>query len=85
MFDSQSSQFSQNKASYNLFPDQPIEDKSEIEKNIEAMKEAERKFQNMLASPYPQNFQDSYSVPPLQNEQPSVLKIRMKVLRESER
>ena len=49
-------------ASYIPLLDQPIEEKCELEKCIEAMQEAEQKFQ---ASPIPQYFQDSYSVPPV--------------------
>ena len=65
-------------ASYIPFLDQPIEEKSKREKSIEAMQEAERKFQ---ASPIPQYFHDSYSVPPVQNKKSSILKMNM---RESE-
>ena len=66
-------QFSQSSfpdfASYAPFLDQPIEEKSELEKSIEAsMQEAERQFQKTLASPIPQYLQDPYSVSPIQNE-----------------
>ena len=43
-------------ASYTPFLDQPIKEKFELEKSIEAIREAERKFQ---ASSIPQYFQDS--------------------------
>ena len=71
--DSQYSQTFSYHASYTLFLEQPIEEKSELEKSIKAMQEAERKFQKMLASPIPQYFQDLYSVSLFQNDQTSVL------------
>ena len=49
------------------------------------MQEAERKFQEMLTSTISQYFQDSYSVPLLQNDQSSVLDRSIKLLCESER
>ena len=61
-------------ASYSPFLDQPIEEKSELEKSIEAMQEAEWKFQ---ASPITQYFQHSYSVLPVQNRKPSILEMSM--------
>ena len=36
-----------------------------------------------MASPIPQFFQESYSVPPLHNEQPSILEMSKELLRES--
>jgi len=75
--DSQSSQFFSQHASYTPFRQQPIEEKSELEKSIEAMQEAEREFQEMLASPISQYFHESYSLPPLQNDQSSVLDTSM--------
>ena len=63
---------------YTSFLEQPIEEKFELEKSIEDMQEAERKFQ---ASPISQYFQDSYSVLPIQNRKPSILEMSM---RESE-
>ena len=61
-------------ASYTSFLNQPIEEKSELEKSLEVMHEAKQKFQ---ASPIPQYFQDSYSVPPVQNRKPSILEMSM--------
>ena len=72
--------------SYTPFPGPPIEEKSELEKSIEAnLQEAERQCQKMLASPIPQYFQESYSVPPLQNDQTSIFELTKELLRESER
>jgi len=62
-------------ASYTHFLDQPIEEKSELDKSIEAMQEAERKFQASLIT---QHFQDSYSVPPVQNRKLSILEMSMR-------
>ena len=50
MINSQSSQLSQNQASYTPFLEHPIEEKSESEKSIEALRESERQFQNILDS-----------------------------------
>jgi len=73
-------------ASYTPFLDQPIEEKSELEKSIEAnLQEAERQFQNMLASPISQYFQESNSVATLQNDQTFILELTEELLRESER
>ena len=73
------SQFSQYSfpdfAAYTLFLDQLIEEKSDLEKSIEAMQEAGRKFQASLISQY---FQDSYSVPPVQNRKPSIFEMSMR-------
>ena len=41
----------QHQTSYTPFLQQPIEENFELEKSIEAMQEAERKFQEMLAPP----------------------------------
>ena len=71
--------------SYTSFLEPPIKEKSELEKSIEAMREVERQFQNMSASPNSQNFQDSYSIPPLQNDHQSlVLDMSIKLLRKFE-
>ena len=50
--------------------------KVELEKSIETnLQEAERQFLNMLASPIPQYFSRVLSVPSLQNDQTSILKL----------
>ena len=49
------------------------------------MQEAERKFQEMLASPIPQYLQDSYFVPLLQNDQSSALDMSIELLCKFER
>jgi len=65
------------------FLEPPIEEKSKLEKSIEAnLQEAERQFQKMMASSISQYFQESYSVPPPHNEQQSALKTSEKLLRE---
>ena len=61
-----------------------MEEKSELEKSIEVMQEAERQFQKILDSPISQYFHDSYSVPLLQNDQPSVLDMSIELLCMSE-
>ena len=74
-----------NFASYTSFLEPPIEEKSELEKSIEAnVQEAERQFQKMMASRISQYFQESYSVSPPYNEQPSTLETSKELLRESE-
>ena len=85
MLDSQSSQFFQNQDSYTPFLEQLFDEKSELEKSIEAnLQEAERQYQKMMTSRIPQYFQESYSVPPPHNEQPSTLETSKELLRESE-
>jgi len=75
-----------NFASYTSFLEPPIEEKSELEKSIEAnVQEAERQFQKMMASRISQYFQESNPVPPLQNDQISLLELTEELLRESER
>jgi len=49
------------------------------------MQEAEQKFQKMLAFLISQYFQESYSVPPLHNDQSSILDTSTEFLRESKR
>ena len=73
-----------NFASYTPFPGPPIEEKFELENSIEAnLQEAERQLQKMTASPIPQYFQESFSVPPPHNDQPSAVETSKELLRES--
>jgi len=76
--------FISNFASYTPFLEPPIEEKSELEKSIEAVQAMIESQQKKLNSPILQYFQDSYSVPSIQNEQPSALETSMECLRESE-
>ena len=54
---------------------------------MEVFHETEQQFQNMLDSSFQPNFQELYPSfsSPIQNEQPSVLELSMKLLRESKR
>jgi len=76
-----------NQTPYTPFLEHPTEEESELEKRLEAFYETMQQFQNMLYSSSQQNFQESYSsflVPPIQNEQPSILDLSMEPLREFE-
>ena len=70
-------------ASHTPFSESPIEEKSELLRSLEAnLQRAEQKLQT-LASPIPQYFQESYSVPPFHNEQPFTLETSKELLCES--
>jgi len=76
-----------NFTSYTSFLEQLIEEKSELEKSLEALQESDRQFQNILDSHFTQNFQDSHSpfpVPFQQIEQLVDLKKSIEILLESE-
>ena len=51
-------------ASYPPFPIPPIEEKSSLQTTLEEAKEAQKQFENMMASSCPQNFQNSYNSVP---------------------
>ena len=66
------------------FLEHPIEEEFEIEKRLKVFCE---RMQNMLDSSSQPHFQESYSsfsVSPIQNEQPSILDLSIEPLRESE-
>ena len=70
--------------SYTPFSEPLFEEKSELQRSIEAnLQQATQHFQKTLASPIPPYFQESYSVPPLPNEQPFVMETSKDLLCES--
>ena len=66
-----------------LFQDNPLKKKSELEKSIEVVQAMLEFQQKKLNSLIPQYFHDSYSISPIQTDQPA-LKTSMEWFRESE-
>ena len=82
-------QFSQhsfpNSASYPPFPEPYIEEKSSLERTLEEVIEAQKQFENNMASSCPQNFQNSYSFFPEQLKGKSLWEKTMEFVQETER
>ena len=55
-------------SSYPPFPEPPIEEKSSLQRTLEEAIEAQKQFENMMASSCPQNFQIHSSFPEILKE-----------------
>ena len=77
--------FFPNFESYTPFPEPRIEEKSSFERSLEEAIEAQKQFENNMASSCPQNFQNSCSSFPEQLKGKSLWKKTMEFVQETER
>ena len=70
--------------SYTSFPEPPVEEKSSLERSLEEVIKAQKQFENLMASSYPHNFQNSCSSFPEQLKGKSLWEKTMKFVQETE-